>query len=76
MRIRPHQNGKLIVVEIKSSLDRGATHQFSRKVVFSTRQTGMQVDRKLIVAPHAEERARELAVHLGIEVRTDVMAVR
>jgi len=51
------QNGKVIVVEIKSALDRANTYLFNRKV---------------IVAPDADERAKEVALRLGIEVCTDV----
>jgi len=66
------QNGKVIVVEIKSALDRANTYLFNRKVAFYTRQTGHQVDRKVVVAPYADERAKEVAQRLGIEVCTDV----
>ena len=66
------QNGKVIVVEIKSALDRANAYLFNRKVVFYTRHTGHQVDRKVVVAPYADERAKEVALRLGIEVCTDV----
>ena len=66
------QNGKVIVVEIKSALDRANTYLFNRKVEFYTRQTGHQVDRKVVVAPYADERAKEVAMRLGIEVCADV----
>jgi hypothetical protein len=69
------QNGKVIVVEIKSALDRGQTHLFYRKVAFYRRQTGQQVDRTLIITPYADERAKELALRLGIEICTDVTAL-
>jgi hypothetical protein len=66
------QNGKVVVVEIKSSLDRGNAHLFDRKVEFYKQQTGRQVNRKIIVTPYADERAKEVATRLGIEVCTDV----
>jgi len=66
------QNGKAIAIEIKSSLDRANTYLFNRKVEFSTRHTGRQIDRKVVIAPYADERAREVAMRLGIEVCTDV----
>jgi hypothetical protein len=66
------QNGKVIVVEIKSSLDRANTYLFNRKVEFYTRQGGWPVDRKIVVAPYADERAKEVALRLGIEVCTDI----
>ena len=66
------QNGKVIVVEIKSALDRANTYLFNRKVEFYTHQTGRKVDRKVVVAPYADECAKEVALRLGIEVCTDV----
>jgi hypothetical protein len=66
------QNGRVIVVEIKSSLDRANTYLFNRTVEFYTRHTGQQVDRKVVIASYADERAKEVAMRLGIEVCTDV----
>jgi len=66
------QNGKVIVVEIKSSLDRANTYLFNRKVEFYTHHTDRQVDRKVVIASYADERAKEVAMRLGIEVCTDV----
>jgi hypothetical protein len=70
------RNGKAIVVEIKSSLDRANTYLFDRKVAFYTRHTGRQVDRKVVIASYADERAKEVAMRLGIEVCTDVTEFR
>lgn len=42
------------------------------KVEFYMRQTGRQVDRKVVVVPYADERAKEVALRLGLEVCTDV----
>jgi hypothetical protein len=66
------KNGKVIVIEIKSALDKGSVYQFVRKVEFYARKTGRQIDRKLIVTPYAEPRAPDVARKLGIEVCTDV----
>jgi hypothetical protein len=66
------QNGRVIVVKIKSSLDRANTYLFNRKVEFYTRHTSQQVDRKVVIASYADERAKEVAMRLGIEVCTDV----
>jgi hypothetical protein len=70
------QNGKVIVIEIKSSLDRANAYLFERKVTFYTRHTGRQVDRKVVIASYADERAKEVAMRLGIEVCTDVTEIR
>ena len=70
------QNGKAIAVEIKSSLDRANTYLFNRKVEFYIRHTGRLVDRKVVIASYADERAKEVAMQLGIEVCTDVTEFR
>jgi hypothetical protein len=70
------QNGKVIVVEIKSSLDRANAYLFERKVTFYTSHTGRQVDRKVVITSYADERAKEVAMRLGIEVCTDVTEFR
>ena len=70
------KNGKVIVIEIKSSLDRGNTYLFDRKVAFYARHSGRHVDRKLIVTPYADTRAIEVSLQLGIEVCTDVATLQ
>jgi hypothetical protein len=66
------RDGKVIVVEIKSSLDREQVHLFSRKVAFYARKTGQQVARQVIVTSYTERGALELAEVLGVEICTDV----
>jgi len=70
------KNGKVLVIEIKSSLDRGAVYQFVRKVGFYARKTGRQVDRKLIITPYADARAQNVSNQLGVEICTDVVELR
>jgi len=70
------RNGKVMVIEIKSALDQGNTYLFDRKVAFYTRKTGRPVDRKLIVTPYAENRAKEVALRLGVEICTDITTLR
>jgi len=70
------QDGKVIVLEIKSSLDREHVHLFSWKVAFYARKTGQQVARQVIVTPYTERGARELAEVLGVEICTDASAFR
>jgi hypothetical protein len=70
------QNGKVMVVEIKSSLDGGNTYLFDRKVAFYTRKVGRSVDRKLIVTPYADNRAKEVGLRLGVEICTDITTLR
>lgn len=66
------KNGEVLVVEIKSALDKGGVHLFARKVKFYARKTGRHIDRKLVVASYVEPRAQETAKKLGVEVCTDV----
>jgi hypothetical protein len=70
------QDGKVIVIEIKSSLDRGHVHLCTHKVAFYARKTGQQVARRVIVTPYTEKGARPLAEELGIEICTDVSAFK
>jgi hypothetical protein len=70
------QDGKVIVLEIKSALDRGHVHLFARKVAFYTRKTSQEVARQVIVTPYPEWGARELAEVLGMEICTDASAFR
>jgi hypothetical protein len=68
-------NGEVLVVEIKSSVNKGDVHWFRRKVAFFERVTGRKVDRKLIVTPYADPFARQTALRFGIELCTDLEAL-
>jgi hypothetical protein len=70
------RNGKVMVIEIKSALDHGNTYLFERKVAFYARKTGRPVDRKLIVTPYADNRAREVGLGLGVEICTDITTLQ
>jgi hypothetical protein len=64
-------NGKLILVEIKSSFVKADAYVFQRKVDFYAQKTDRQVDRKLVITPYADPRAVEVAARLGLEICTD-----
>lgn len=66
------KNGKVIVIEIKSSLNKSDVYYFRRKVAFYARKTGRQVDRKMIVTPYADPRALEAGLRFGAEIYTDI----
>jgi len=68
--------GKVMVIAIKSSLDREPVHLVSRKVAFYARKTGRQVARQVIVTPFTERGAQELAEVLKGEIGTDVSAFK
>jgi hypothetical protein len=66
------KNGRVLVVEIKSSLDRANVYIFARKVEFYAQHTGRQVNRKLIISPYVDNRAKEVGLQLGVEICTDI----
>jgi hypothetical protein len=69
------QNGKVFVLEIKSSLSRADVASFNRKAAYYARKSGRTVTRKLIVTPYVDPRAQEIAQRLGVEICTDVNAL-
>ena len=62
------KNGLLIICEIKSSMSRGEMYLFERKARFYERRHQRQADRLIVISPMVDERARETADQLGIEV--------
>lgn len=67
------KDGKLMILEIKSSLSWEEVYTFQKKVEFYESQEGKKADRKIIVAPFVEgERPFDLALKLGIEIFTSV----
>ena len=69
------QDGKLILIEIKSSMSRSEVYTFERVVTFYEAHENRRVDRKLVVCPFLKPGAIEAAARLGIEVFTDVSEV-
>jgi hypothetical protein len=69
------KNGKVIVIEIKAAAGKSDVYYFDRKVAFYARKTGREVNRKLMVTPYADNRARETGVRLGVEICTDITAL-
>jgi hypothetical protein len=66
------QNGKVFVLEIKSSVSKADVASFDRKVTYYARKSGRAVTRKLIVTPYLDHRAQEISQRLGMEICTDV----
>ena len=64
------QNGKLCVMEIKSSASKGDVYVFDRKAAFYEKETGKKADRKIIVSPMFEPGAQKVAGNLEIETFT------
>ena len=69
------QDGKLILIEIKSSMSRSEVYTFERVATFYEAHENRRVDRKLVVCPFLKPGAMEAAARLGIEVFTDVSEV-
>lgn len=62
------KSGKIIVLELKSSVSKGDVFTFSRKISFYEKQEQKSVYRKIIVSPMIDFKALEFAKKLGIEV--------
>jgi len=61
------ENG-LVMCELRSSVSKADMYTFERKVAFYEKFHQCQVDRKLVISPMMDERARVLATKLGVEV--------
>ncbi|MGC9397511.1 MAG: PD-(D/E)XK nuclease family protein, partial [Anaerolineae bacterium] len=61
-------NGTLILCEIKSSISKSEMYTFERKVRYYEKRHQRKADRALVISPMVEQRAKELAEDLGIEV--------
>jgi hypothetical protein len=62
------KNGILILCEIKSNIDKAGIYIFDRKVSFYEKRHQRKVNRKLVICPMVDERAKPVAKKLGIEV--------
>ena len=66
------RNGRLVVLEIKSSISAGDVLVFARRVKLYEAVTGRVPDRAVMVGPWIDERAWEVGGKLGIELVTGV----
>ncbi|MDM7274506.1 MAG: DUF3782 domain-containing protein [Thermoprotei archaeon] len=62
------RDGKVILVEIKSSVDREDVAAFKRKAEFYERKTGVKPAKLMIITPYVHEEAKEAAAHHDIEI--------
>ncbi len=62
------RNGIHVLVEIKSSVSAGDVFSFARKAEFYEEITGQHPHRRVMISPFVDDRARETARQLGIEV--------
>ncbi|MBE9203858.1 DUF3782 domain-containing protein [Synechocystis salina LEGE 06099] len=70
------KNGLTIVCEIKSSIDKAGMYIFGRKVDFFAKQENRSVDRKIVISPMVDDRAKPVAQALGIELYSYPDAVK
>lgn len=70
------QDGEHTLIEIKSSVSRSDVYTFARKVEFYEQKEEVKVNRKLIISPMFDVRARELADELGMTVFSSAYDVK
>lgn len=66
------KDGREILVEVKSHVDKADVRIFERKAKFYEKTEGRKPSRLIMVTPYVDDDALELAKHLGIEVYTNV----
>ncbi len=64
------KNGKLCLMEIKSSVSKNDVYVFGKKAAFYEKETGRKPDKKIIVSPMFGPGARGFAQKLNIETYT------
>lgn len=62
------QNGILIICEIKSSMSKPDMHAFIRKIKYYENRHECKANRKIVISPMIDERAKVLADKMGIEI--------
>jgi hypothetical protein len=66
------KDGKTMLIEISSSVDRSKVAAFLRKAKLYEKKTGIMPDRLIMVTPYADEDAIEAAKEVGVEIYTKV----
>jgi hypothetical protein len=64
------KDGKTMLIEISSSVDKSKVAAFLRKAQLYEKKTGIRPDRLIMVTPYAEDAAVEAAKEVGVEVYT------
>jgi hypothetical protein len=70
------KNGLLIIVEMKSATDKSDVYYFDKKARFYEQKHGRKANRKLIISPMVDKKAKPVAQKLGIELCTYVQDVK
>jgi hypothetical protein len=66
------KDGKIMLIEISSSVDRAKVAAFLREAQLYERKMGIKPDRLIMVTPYTEDAAVEAAKEVGVEVYTRV----
>lgn len=66
------RNGALLLIEVKSSVSSGDVAEFRRRAELYGEVTGRKATRLLMMSPYIDDRAREVAGRLGIELVSGV----
>ena len=69
------KNGMLLLMELKSSIDKGGMYIFERKARFYERHHNRKADRLIVISPIIDPRAVPVAQALGIETYGDSLDV-
>ena len=64
-------NGTLILMELKSSIDKASMYIFERKARFYEQRHGRAANRLMVISPMIDARARRVGERLGIEMFGD-----
>ena len=62
------KDGRVILIEIKSSISIADVAIFARKAEFYESSEGIRASRLIMISPFIEEKAREIAAKFGIEL--------
>lgn len=62
------KNGTLILCELKSSMSKGDMYIFERKARYYEKRHQRTANRRIVISPMVDAKAREVAKALGIEV--------
>ena len=69
------KNGLLLILELKSSIDKAGMYSFERKARFYERRHQRQANRLIVISPMIEPKALAVARDLGIETYSDSLDV-
>lgn len=69
------KNDRLLICELKSSIDKGGMYMFERKARFYERRHQCTANRLIVISPMIDAQAQEVAQRLGIETYADSIDV-